>query len=70
MIPMHEVIIEPVRVERLYWRDLWRYRELLLLPVLARHPGSVQADGGWCCLVGNPAVFNHGHLDRGIRKIG
>jgi lipopolysaccharide transport system permease protein len=25
---MHEVIIEPVRVERLYWRDLWRYREL------------------------------------------
>ena len=25
---MHELIIEPGRVERLYWRDLWRYREL------------------------------------------
>ena len=25
---MHELIIKPGRVERLYWRDLWRYREL------------------------------------------
>ena len=25
---MNELIIEPGRVERQYWRDLWRYREL------------------------------------------
>src|SRR5206468_12772011 len=25
---MHELIIEPGRAERNYWRDLWRYREL------------------------------------------
>jgi lipopolysaccharide transport system permease protein len=25
---MHELIIEPGRSERQYWRDLWRYREL------------------------------------------
>ena len=25
---MDELIIEPGRVERQYWRDLWRYREL------------------------------------------
>jgi len=25
---MHELIIEPGRTERQYWRDLWRYREL------------------------------------------
>src|SRR5437867_11471288 len=25
---MHELIIEPGRTERNYWRDLWRYREL------------------------------------------
>ena len=24
----HELIIEPGRTERHYWRDLWRYREL------------------------------------------
>jgi lipopolysaccharide transport system permease protein len=24
----HELIIEPDRTERLYWQDLWRYREL------------------------------------------
>src|SRR6266496_3119031 len=26
--PMNEVIIEPGRAERQYWRDLWQYREL------------------------------------------
>lgn len=26
---MHELIIEPGKSERQYWRDLWRYRELL-----------------------------------------
>jgi lipopolysaccharide transport system permease protein len=26
--PMHELIIEPGRAEKNYWRDLWRYREL------------------------------------------
>jgi len=26
---MHELIIEPGRTEKNYWRDLWRYRELL-----------------------------------------
>ena len=25
---LHELIIEPNRIERQYWRDLWRYREL------------------------------------------
>lgn len=25
---MHELIIEPGRSEKNYWRDLWRYREL------------------------------------------
>ena len=25
---MHELLIEPGRTERQYWRDLWRYREL------------------------------------------
>ena len=24
----HEIIIEPGRIERQYWRDLWNYREL------------------------------------------
>src|SRR5271169_3225294 len=27
--PMDELIIEPGRAERNYWRDLWRFRELL-----------------------------------------
>src|SRR5436190_1135080 len=26
--PVHELIIEPGRAERRYWRDLWQYREL------------------------------------------
>jgi lipopolysaccharide transport system permease protein len=25
---MHKLIIEPGRIEKNYWRDLWRYREL------------------------------------------
>src|SRR5438874_3399019 len=25
---MHELVIEPGRTEKNYWRDLWRYREL------------------------------------------
>src|SRR3981081_426141 len=25
---MHELIIEPGRTERQYWKDIWRYREL------------------------------------------
>src|SRR5688572_23970566 len=25
---MYELIIEPRRIERQYWKDLWRYREL------------------------------------------
>src|ERR1035437_4711494 len=25
---MHELLIEPGRAEKNYWRDLWRYREL------------------------------------------
>jgi lipopolysaccharide transport system permease protein len=28
---MHELIIEPGRVEKNYWRDLWRYRELFFI---------------------------------------
>ncbi len=27
--PSHELVIEAGRTERTYWRDLWRYRELL-----------------------------------------
>jgi homopolymeric O-antigen transport system permease protein len=27
-ITMHELIIEPGRTERQYWKDIWRYREL------------------------------------------
>jgi lipopolysaccharide transport system permease protein len=27
-VAVHELIIEPGRTERQYWRDLWRYREL------------------------------------------
>src|SRR5206468_3860992 len=26
---MHELVIEPGRAERNYWRDLWRFRELM-----------------------------------------
>ena len=28
---MHELIIEPGRAEKNYWRDLWRYRELFFI---------------------------------------
>jgi lipopolysaccharide transport system permease protein len=28
---MHELIIEPGRTEKNYWRDLWRYRELFYI---------------------------------------
>ena len=28
---MHELIIEPGRAEKNYWRDLWRYRELFYI---------------------------------------
>src|SRR5258707_12001166 len=28
---MYELILEPGRAERNYWRDLWRYRELFLI---------------------------------------
>src|SRR6266567_2715258 len=28
-LKMDEIIIEPGRAERNYWRDLWRFRELL-----------------------------------------
>jgi lipopolysaccharide transport system permease protein len=29
--PSHELVIEAGRTERTYWRDLWRYRELLAM---------------------------------------
>ena len=28
---MHELIIEPGRTEKNYWRDLWHYRELFYI---------------------------------------
>ena len=28
LLNMHKLIIEPGRIEKNYWRDLWRYREL------------------------------------------
>lgn len=42
---MHELIIESGRGERLYWRDLWRYRELFYLlawrDILVRYKQTV-----------------------------
>jgi len=42
---MHELIIEPGRAERQYWRDLWRYRELFYFlawrDVLVRYKQTV-----------------------------
>ena len=41
-----ELIIEPGRTERQYWRDLWRYRELFYFlawrDILVRFPGRIQ----------------------------
>jgi lipopolysaccharide transport system permease protein len=37
---MHELILEPGRADRQYWRDLWNYRELLY--VLAARDVSVR----------------------------
>lgn len=31
MLPQEEIVLEPNRAERHYWRDLWRYRELLYI---------------------------------------
>src|SRR5262249_8184171 len=28
--PRYRIVLEPGRAERHYWRDLWKYRELLL----------------------------------------
>ena len=42
---MHKLIIEPGRVEKNYWRDLWRYRELFFFlawrDILVRYKQTV-----------------------------
>jgi lipopolysaccharide transport system permease protein len=42
---MHELIIEPGRTERQYWRDLWRFRELFFFmawrDILVRYKQTV-----------------------------
>jgi lipopolysaccharide transport system permease protein len=42
---MHELIIEPGRAEKNYWRDLWRYRELFVFlawrDILVRYKQTV-----------------------------
>ncbi len=42
---MHEIIIEPGRIERQYWRDLWRFRELFYIlawrDILVRYKQTV-----------------------------
>ena len=47
---MHELVIEPGRMERQYWRDLWRYKELFYFlawrDILIRYKQTV-AGVGW-----------------------
>ena len=38
---MHELIIEPGRTERNYWRDLWRYLELFYFLGFARSTSNI-----------------------------
>jgi hypothetical protein len=61
----HETIIEAGRVERHYWRDLWRYRELFQRAGLARRGCPLQADGDRSGLGCHSAV-----RDNHFRKIG
>ena len=44
------LVLEPGRSERHYWRDLWDYRELLVILGLARRCDPLQADGYRNCL--------------------
>src|SRR6266404_166346 len=45
MSPLPELVIEPGRTERNYWRDLWRYRELFIFlawrDILVRYKQTV-----------------------------
>lgn len=49
-IYMHELVIEPGRMERQYWRDLWRYKELFYFlawrDILIRYKQTL-AGVGW-----------------------
>ena len=66
----HELTIEPDRVERQYWHDLWRYRELFYFlawrDILVRYKQTV-VGVAWALI--RPFLTMIG-LDRGIRKIG
>ena len=53
---MEELIIEPGRGFRHYWRDLWRYRELFYILAWRDIAGALQADGDRHRLGADPAV--------------
>lgn len=59
---MEELIIEPGRAERNYWRDLWRFRESPLLPRLPRHPGPLQTDRNRDSVGSHPATHGNAGL--------
>ena len=61
------IVIEPGLLERNYWRDLWRYRELFYVSRMARLGRAVQADGDRHDLGGDPAAADHGGLYRHFR---
>ena len=63
---MTQITIEAGRMERHYWKDLWRYRELCL----AGHPGALQADGDWRGLGVDPSVADDGGVHGGVRQAG
>ena len=56
-IYMQELVIEPGRMKRQYWRDLWRYKELFYFlawrDILIRYKQTV-AGVGWA--VGRPLL--------------
>ena len=66
----YQLVIEAGRSEFHYWRDLWRYRELVLLPGLARHPGALQADRDRHRLERDPTAPYHDRFHHRLRQAG
>ena len=58
------LVIEPGLASANYWRDLWRYRELLYFPRLARRRGALQANRRSASLGAHPAGLDHGGVRR------
>ncbi len=63
-----ELVIEPGRSFRNYWRDLWRYRELFYIlawrDVAVRYKQTVAGRRGrWC------SRYEHGDHDGDLRQI-